>query len=550
MGENLDINELAKLAAKMTPEDALAVRRERLERNLYDFMRVGWEHADTAKFMRSEFVLQAICAHLEACAKGEIRNLIINIPPRCGKSIVVGSILPSWVFCQGIRGPLTGNGTQFLCASHSMILSTQDSIRCRRLIESGWYQSLWGDRVRLSEDQNVKTRFQLDSGGARIATSIGATTTGLGGDWLILDDPNPAGTEANSDAIIESTLEWFDSAWSTRANNPRTACNVIIQQRVSTRDITNHVLEQSIGEWEHLYLPMRFEAERKCHTSIWIDPREEEGELLWPERFGDDEVTILEKKLGAFTAAGQLQQRPEVKGGGIIKRLYWQPWQEEVFTQNFEYIVASVDTAYTTKEENDYSAMTVWGIWHDTGSESTSQTGPVGGRIEGQMRIDKADAPRIMLMNAWQGRMELHELIHKIHDTCRRLKVDTLLIENKASGISVSQEMRRVFGIEDYGLRLIDPKGGDKVARAYAVQHLFEEGLIWAPVDRVWCDMVITQCAQFPKGQHDDLVDTVTQALRFLRATGMIQRGVERTHELTENSRGWNSSSSQPLYPV
>ena len=110
--------------------------------------------------------------------------------------------------------------------------------------------------------------------------------------------------------------------------------------------------------------------------------------------------------------------------------------------------------------------------------------------------------------------------------------------------------MRRVFGIEDYGLRLIDPKGGDKVARAYAIQHLFEEGLIWAPVERVWCDMVITQCAQFPKGQHDDLVDTVTQALRFLRATGMIQRGVERTHELSESSKGWNTSSSQPLYPV
>jgi len=168
----------------------------------------------------------------------------------------------------------------------------------------------------------------------------------------------------------------------------------------------------------------------------------------------------------------------------------------------------------------------------------------------------EADVPKAILMHAWQGRMELHELVNKIGQSAREWKIDYLLIENKASGISVSQELRRLFGYENYGVRLIDPKGMDKVARTYSVQHLFSEGMIVAPTDaggdvfRVWAEMVVAQCATFPKGKHDDLHDTVTQALNWLRGTGMLQRGAERTAELAGNNMFRGSRESQPLYPV
>ena len=153
-------------------------------------------------------------------------------------------------------------------------------------------------------------------------------------------------------------------------------------------------------------------------------------------------------------------------------------------------------------------------------------------------------------MNGWQARHELHELVDRIAGTARKFKVDHLIVENKASGISVAQEIRRLYSYEDFSVQLIDPKGGDKLARAYSIQHIFAEGIVYAPVDFAWADMVITQCSQFPKGKHDDIVDTVTMALRYLRNTGMITRGAERTAETAESMRFTGNEGDKPLYPV
>jgi predicted phage terminase large subunit-like protein len=155
-----------------------------------------------------------------------------------------------------------------------------------------------------------------------------------------------------------------------------------------------------------------------------------------------------------------------------------------------------------------------------------------------------------MLMNAWRAKLELHELVEKIAATCRRFKVDHMLVENKAAGISVAQELRRVYGYEDWGVQLIDPKGQDKVARAYSVQHLLADGLIYAPMAFSWADMVITECSSFPKGKNDDMVDTVTMALRYFRTTGMLMRGSERTAELADSLAFKGNSDDKPLYPV
>jgi predicted phage terminase large subunit-like protein len=257
----------------------------------------------------------------------------------------------------------------------------------------------------------------------------------------------------------------------------------------------------------------------------WSDPRTEDGELLVPERYDEASVARLERQLGPFGAAGQLQQRPEPKGGGILKREFWKDWTRPTYPE-VDFVIACVDTAYTTKEENDFSAMTVWGVFNDN------------------------DVPKVMLMNGWQVKLELHELVDKISATAKKFGVDHLLIENKASGISVAQELRRLYAHESFSVQLHDPKSGDKVARAYSVQHILAEGIVHAPTDFAWADMVITQCAGFPKAKHDDIVDTVTMALRYLRDIGMISRSAERLAELADSLSFKGNAGDKPLYPV
>ena len=549
-----------------------AIRRRKMQRSLYRFTQEAWHVIDPAPFVGGGFAMQAVCDHLQACADGTIRNLIINIPPRFSKSTLCGVLFPAWVWAQDplYASPTNGNGVQFLHASYSQNLALQDSLKCRRLIESDWYQSYWGDRVQLRADQNTKSQFDLVSGGRRNTVSVGGSTTGMGGNYLIADDPNNA-REANSEAIIQSTTEWWDMAWSTRLNDPKTGCQILIQQRLNERDVTGHVLTQDIGNWVHLMLPMRFEPERRIYTTlvppemtkdgseiVWTDPRTEEGQLLWPERFGEEEVQILEKRLGPYGYAGQLQQRPQPVGGGIIKRLWWQPYDRPSYP-DMEIIVGSLDLAFTAKKENDFSAMTCWGVWRDSGDTTAIVTRDMAGSISTRyVKSDQeADIPRIMMMDAWKGHYEFHELVEKIIGTARDMKLDILLVEDKGPGHSVAQEIRRLCGMEEFGVRLVNPGDLDKVARLYAVQHLFAEGLVFAPtklgdpdVFRVWADMVITEVESFPKGVHDDLVDTVSQAINFLRRSGMIARGVERTFELAESQRFTGNTGDTPLYPV
>jgi predicted phage terminase large subunit-like protein len=497
------------------------------EQSLYTFMQHGWRYIDPNPFVPG-WHLEAIAEHLEAVADGEIKRLIINQPPRTSKSSMMVAF-DAWVWAQQNISDTSGPGVQFLHSSYAQTLSIRDSVKTRRLIESPFYQGLWGDRFNITSDQNTKVRFDNDQGGYRLATSVGGALTGEGGGVIIIDDPHNA-VEMESELIRQGTVEWFDNSLSTRLNNARTGAIILVMQRLHEDDLTGHILSSGDSSWVHLMLPMRYEPERAAilypNAIGWSDPRSEDGELLTPDRYDEMSVNRLEKQLGPFGAAGQLQQRPEPKGGGVLKREWWQPWEKETFPE-MEYVIATVDTAYTTKEENDFSAMTVWGVFQDDN-----------------------DVPKIMLMNGWQARHELHELVDRIAGTARKFKVDHLIVENKASGISVAQEIRRLYNYEDFSVQLIDPKGGDKLARAYSIQHIFAEGIVYAPLDFSWADMVITQCGQFPKGKHDDVVDTVTMALRYLRNTGMITRGAERTAETAESMRFAGNAGDKPLYPV
>ena len=538
------------ILAKCDPREVMReLDRVDFEKDFYLFFEAGWKYIDPSPFVPG-LSLEAVADHLMAVARGEINRLIINIPPRMSKSSLTSVSFPAWVWAQRRKTPMSGPGVQFLHASYSQSLSLRDSVKCRRLIESPWYQGLWGDRFSLMGDQNTKTRFDNSATGSRLCTSVGSTLTGEGGNVIIIDDPNAA-QEAFSDATIETTINWWDSALSTRLNDPKTGAFIVIQQRLAENDLTGHILSKDVGEWVHLCLPMKYEPERSFSTLIgWQDWRTEPGELLWPDRFGEAEVDSLERTLGPFAAAGQLQQRPEVKGGGVVKRDWWRLWDHDRYPQ-FDFIIASLDTAYTIKQENDYSALTIWGVF--SGDSDTHGIANVVNQIRPDENWHAADrsyiqgAPRVLLMHAWQEKLELHELVAKVADSARKMKIDLLLIENKAAGISVAQEIRRLYGSEDFGVQLVDPRAQDKVSRLYAVQHLFAEGLVYAP-DRAWADMVITQTSVFPKGKNDDLVDTVSQAMRHLRECGMLQRAQERLADLDAASK-FSGRSPSPLYP-
>ena len=213
-----------------------------------------------------------------------------------------------------------------------------------------------------------------------------------------------------------------------------------------------------------------------------------------------------------------------------------------------DFVVASLDTAYTTKQENDFSALTVWGVFTgDTVHQATRVIGADG--IAGQVeRMVTETAPRLMLMDAWAERLQLHDLVVRVASTCRKMRVDRLLIEDKAAGHSVAQELRRLFGHEDWAVQLVNPGNQDKVARVHSIVHLFAEEMIYAP-DRSWADKVITQCENFPKGKNDDLVDTVSMAIRHMRDLGMLTRAPERQAEIEEGMRHTGSPPTA-LYPI
>jgi predicted phage terminase large subunit-like protein len=546
-----------------------------LEKDLATFLRVAWAQIDPAPFVAG-WHLDAIAEHLQAVTRGEILRLVINVPPRTSKSTVTSVAWPAWTWLQSSIGALSGPQVQFLYASHNRDLSVRDSIKTRRLIESEWYQYLFGDRFKLVGDQNTKIKFENDKGGYRIATSVGSGLTGSGAMVFAIDDPHDA-MERNPD-VIQNAADWWDQSASTRLNDAKTGAYVLIMQRLFEHDLTGHILEKERG-WTHLMLPMQYDSSRHCTTGIgWEDPRTIDGELLCEERFDRDAVYSLQAKLGSFGTAGQLQQRPEPKGGGIIKSHLWRVWESE--TGKFprcSMIIASLDPAYTEKQENDPSGFTIWGLFNDDDGYPglclmeawrkrlqlhgdpiprypDESYGEYAARVkrltELQVRVDRVPGERIddyerramkELTRAQWG------LVEWVGHSCKRFNVDRLLIEAKASGISVFQEMMRTYKRAAWMTELVDPKGKDKVSRAWAVQPIFENGTIWAP-DKDFATMVIDECSSFPKGKTDDLVDSCTQVLSYFRDNGFLEFRVER--EETQKEERMHRSVVAPLYDV
>jgi predicted phage terminase large subunit-like protein len=508
---------------------------ERARRSLRTFIEVAWPVVETEAFV-SGWHVDAVAEHLEAVTRGDIRRLLITIPPRFGKSNLVSVFWPVWTWASRPEA-------RWLYASYAESLAVRDAVKARRLIQSQWFQENWGSVFQLAGDANLKHRYENDHGGHRLAVGVAGSITGEGGDFIVCDDPHNV-KEAESDAMRQGVLSWFDTVLSTRANDPQRAGWVIILQRCHQDDLAGHVLEQ--GGWEHLNLPMEYESDRRCETCIgWRDPRASEGELLWPARFGLGEVADAKRVLGSYAYSAQFQQRPSPAGGGIFQRHWWRYWRPAhlklppvmvrmpdgslcaiaaiPLPDRFDQVLQSWDCAFKDKITSDYVVGQVWAAL-------------------------KADR---FLLDQKRDRLNMPATKAAVTTMTEKWPAAaTKLIEDAANGPAVIAELQHDIA----GLIAVSPQGS-KSARAQAASPQIESGNVYLPHPAIapWVDALIEECAAFPNGRHDDQVDSMSQALNRLRKSRSLdpeffKQCMQANRELTGYS-AWRNGDDPCLDP-
>jgi len=527
------------------------VEAETMRREMRQFVKGAWSTVEPGKQFVGGPHIDAICDHLTFVSLGDIDDLVINIPPRHSKSTIVAVMWPAWEW--------TWNPSeQWLFTTYAQDLTIRDSVKCRRLIMSPWYRERWADKFHLSGDLNQKKRFDNNHNGYRLATSVGGSATGEGGDKIVVDDAHNM-KEINSDVIRQGVLDWWSDVMSTRGNNPKRLGRVIVAQRGHHKDICGHVLQQ--GGWVHLNLPGYYRAKTHCTTVslkdgpkrdaekqppallerfseplekgevIWEDWRSKEEQLLAPQRFGPKEMKKLQGELTQRAFEAQIQQNPSAEGGNILKLAHWRRWQDTEMPE-FDMVIQTYDTAFEEQEENDCSARTTWGIFE--WEERSSPDLPWQLRFDGQKRMCA------IMLERMNERLEFPDLRKDALESAARWKPDRILVEKKASGHSLIQELKRA------GLPVTKIKVSDsKWARAHAASLVLERGCLWY-VKRRWSAEVMDQCAEFPTGEFDDLVDTVTMTALWLRRRWNAEYLDEDDDEEVNLMR--DSKTRKPIY--
>lgn len=439
--------------------------------------------------------LDTICGYLEAVADRKIRRLIINVPPGSMKSILTSVMYPAWVWA---RRP----ERRFLGVTNEGGLATLHAGLMRLVVGSEWFQERWP--VEFQRNQDEKTLFRNTALGHRQSIGLNSNATGKRANDLLIDDPHDA-RKAFSDVDIANVLRAYDQGLSNRLNNMEQDAIILIMQRLRTNDLTGHLLSKKQDKWVHLciaqeYEGQTFDAGRDLGRPELNDPRKRNGELMFPARFGPRVIAAEKEDKGEYGYAGQHQQRPVPLAGGILKAKWWQKWPDDKPLPAIQHIFVSWDTAYTEDDlkNNAYSAYTKWGIFED----------------------ERTKRPALLLLAAWWGQVDYPDLKAKAKAEAKKAIESTpdgatvaQLVEKKASGISLVQDLRRAR----IKVRTYMPDR-DKVSRAYAVQTMFQAGQVWIP-NRRWADAVVGHVAAFPKGvpPSADLTDTVTQACLYVR---------------------------------
>lgn len=492
--------------------------------SFYDFVIEAWHIVEPGSPLINGWHLQAICDHLQAVAENRIKNLIIAIPPRHSKSTIVSVMFPAWLW---IRYP----GKRTLFVSYAAVLSDRDSRKCRALIESLWYKTLFGDVFKLAKDSNTIRRFDNDQGGMRFATSIEGTLTGEGANFVCADDLHNI-QEIHSDVKREGANNTWDSTLSSRINPPVDEGHfVVIAQRSHCSDLIGHIKEKNkvLNNYTILELPAEFVVAKRCRTYLgkdehgqdiyWEDPRTRDGELLWPEGCPQSYLEIQKVNLGTFAYSAQYQQDPIPAEGGIFNMGWFQRyWPQDLpYPRAWDDSCISIDMNFgSNKKDVNEVSWVVATAWCRVGARFYLLD-----MIRGQWKYVESKRQILAFIKLWR-------------------MIWSIYVENKANGPAIMDDLMETEGMA--GIIPIDPKdwGGDKKSRAYSVTPICEALNVFlpdelSPVGVRIMNAVLKELGEFPMGSTNDIVDSITQALNKMRSRyvpmGMGACGGEQSPE-------------------
>lgn len=422
-----------------------------------------------------------------------IQNLVINVPPGSLKSRVVSVCTPAWMWtiCPSWRAI-------FLSANPRVAL--RDSVYCRDVVESDWYQKKFCPDWELRGDNNSKSSFWNTKGGVRSAFGFNSRITGDRGDAIFWDDPHDA-QEVLSDTIRQGVIDRWDSAIRNRVNDLKSSIRIGIMQRLHTDDLAGHVLKQS--GWAHLCIPQEFEKKVAPTPLAWVDPRTEPGELMFPERFPTEVLAQEKEALGSYGYAGQHQQRPAPLEGGMFNRSWWKYYK--IAPDDFDLVIQSWDCTFKDTKQSDFVVGQVWG--------------KRGGQF--------------YLLDQVRDRMDISATMNAIRALSAKYpQCSAKLIEDKANGPAVISLLER----EIPGLIPIEPNGG-KVVRAVAIAPFVEAGNVFLPENASWVSDYVQEFSIFPNGSHDDQVDSTSQAINWLASKVSYCKGKFNTFYATNGKQ-------------
>jgi predicted phage terminase large subunit-like protein len=420
---------------------------------------------------------QIMADAFERVARGELKRLIINMPPRHTKSEFASFLLPSWFLGKFPE-------KKVIQTAHTAELSTGFGRKVRNLVSSDVYQKVF--QTKLSTDSKAAGRWNTDKGGDYFAIGVGGAVTGKGADLLIIDDPHSEQeAKQNNPAVFDQVYEWYTSGPRQRLQ-PNGAI-IIVMTRWAKRDLTGQILKKSGGDgvddWEVIEFPAILPS----------------GTPLWPAFWSKKELEAIKAEIPVAKWEAQYQQNPTGNEGAIIKRDQWKIWEHEKLPF-CDYIIQSWDTAFEKNNRADYSACTTWGVFDHPDTNGKDQT-------------------NIILLDAFKRRMEFPELKKLALELYKQWEPDTLIIEKRAAGAPLIYELRKIgVPLSEY----TPSKGNDKISRVNSIADLFASGIVWCTGSRD-ADEVMEEMAAFPNGDNDDLVDSSSQALMRFRQGGFIQ---------------------------
>jgi predicted phage terminase large subunit-like protein len=425
----------------------------------------------------------------EKVAEGKIKRLIINMPPRHTKSEFASYLLPAWFL-----GKFPNK--KVIQTSHTAELAVGFGRKVRNLVDQDTYREIFPG-VGLQTDSKAAGRWATNKGGDYFAIGVGGAVTGKGADILIIDDPHSEQEAAQAEInpeIYDKTYEWYTSGPRQRLQ-PGGAI-IIVMTRWSKKDLTGQVIkaasQRSGEEWEVIEFPALLPS----------------GKPLWPQFWPRMELEALQKELPHGKWMAQYQQNPTSESSAIVKREWWQVWEDDE-APNCEFTLMAWDTAFEKSNRADYSALTHWGVFYHPDDTGLPQA-------------------NIILLNAFRERMEFPKLKQTAIDQFKEWEPDSVIIEKKASGAPLIYEMRAMgIPVQEF----TPSKGNDKISRLNAVSDLFASGRVWAP-NTHWAEEVIEEVASFPAGEHDDYVDSVSLALMRFRKGGYIRTLLDEEDEL------------------